>query len=67
MAKIFYLYTLLDIMIMMLLDHYAQKYQKYVTGYINEFNENKNTITMSLRANDERFKNIIKYGKKLRS
>ena len=24
-----------------------------MTGYINEFNENKNTITMSLRVNDE--------------
>ena len=23
-----------------------------MTGYINEFNENKNTITMSLRVND---------------
>ena len=25
------------------------------TGYINEFNENKNTIIMSLRVNDEQF------------
>ena len=24
-----------------------------MTGCINEFNENKNTITMSLRVNDE--------------
>ena len=24
-----------------------------MTGYINEFNENKNTITMSLRVNDK--------------
>ena len=24
-----------------------------MTGYINEFNENKNTIIMSLRVNDE--------------
>ena len=24
-----------------------------ITGYINEFNENKNTIIMSLRVNDE--------------
>ena len=24
-----------------------------MTGYINEFNENKNTITMSFRVNDE--------------
>ena len=32
-----------------------------MTVYINEFNENKNTITMSLRVNDEQlFKNIIK-------
>ena len=31
------------------------------TRYINEFNENKNTITMSRRVNDEQlFKNIIK-------
>ena len=32
-----------------------------MTRYINEFNENKNTITMSRRVNDEQlFKNIIK-------
>ena len=31
-----------------------------MTGYINEFNENKNTITMSLKVND---KQLIKYGK----
>ena len=31
-----------------------------MTGYINEFNENKNTITMSLKVND---KQPIKYGK----
>ena len=24
-----------------------------MTGYVNEFNENKNTITMSFRVNDE--------------
>ena len=24
-----------------------------MTGYVNEFNENKNTITMSLRVNNE--------------
>ena len=24
-----------------------------MTGYINEFNENKNTITMSFRVNDK--------------
>ena len=24
-----------------------------MTGYVNEFNENKNTITISLRVNDE--------------
>ena len=31
------------------------------SGYINEFNENKNAIIMSLRVNDENFlKNIIK-------
>ena len=37
-----------------------------MTGYINEFNENKNAITMSLRVNDEQLF-IIKYGRKLRS
>ena len=39
------------------------------TGYINEFNENKNTIIMSLRVNDEQlFKKYSKtWKKKLRS
>ena len=37
-----------------------------MTGYINEFNESKNAITMSLRVNDEQLF-IIKYGRKLRS
>ena len=32
-----------------------------MTGYINEFNENKNTITMSLRVNDEQL--FKKYNK----
>ena len=32
-----------------------------MTGYINEFNESKNTITMSLRVNDEQF--FKKYNK----
>ena len=32
-----------------------------MTGYINEFNKNKNTITMSLRGNDEQF--FKKYNK----
>ena len=32
-----------------------------MTGYINEFNENKNTIRMSLRVNDEQL--FIKYSK----
>ena len=50
MAKIILLYTLLDIMIMILLDHL--KLSK-MTGYINEFNENENAIMMSLRVNDE--------------
>ena len=37
-----------------------------MTGYINEFNENKNTITMSLRPNDEqRFKKYNKIWKKV--
>ena len=38
------------------------------TGYINEFNENKNTIIMSLRVNDEQiFKKYSRIWKKLRS
>ena len=37
-------------------------------GYINEFNENKNTIIMSLGVNDEQlFKKYNKIWKKLRS
>ena len=36
-----------------------------MTGYINEFNENKNTITMSFRVNDEQiFKKYNKICKK---
>ena len=35
-------------------------------NYINEFNENKNAITMSLRVNDEQLF-MIKHGRKLRS
>ena len=36
-----------------------------MTGYINEFNENKNTIIMSLRVNDEQlFKKYNKIWKK---
>ena len=36
------------------------------TGYINEFNENKNTIIMSLRVNDEQlFKKYDKIRKKV--
>ena len=41
-----------------------------MTGYINKDNNKnkKTTITMSLRVNNEQLlKNIIKYGKKLRS
>ena len=41
-----------------------------MTGYINKDNNKnkKTTITMSLRVNNEHLlKNIIKYGKKLRS
>ena len=38
---------------------------KKATGYINEFNENKNTIIMSLRVDDEqRFKKYNKIWKK---
>ena len=37
-----------------------------MTGYINEFNENKNTITMSLRVNDEQlFKKYNEIWKKV--
>ena len=37
-----------------------------MTGYINEFNENKNTIIMSLRVNDEQlFKKYNKIQKKV--
>ena len=37
-----------------------------MTGYINEFNENKNTITISLRVNDEqRFEKYNKIWKKV--
>ena len=37
-----------------------------MTSYINEFNENKNTITMSLRVNDEQlFKKYNKIWKKV--
>ena len=37
-----------------------------MTGYINEFNENKNTITMSFRVNDEQlFKKYNKIWKKV--
>ena len=36
------------------------------TGYINEFNENKNTIIMSLRVNDEQlFKKYSRIWKKI--
>ena len=39
---------------------------KKATGYINEFNENKNTIIMSLRVNDEQlFKKYNKIWKKV--
>ena len=39
-----------------------------LTGYINEFNENKNTVTLTPRLMMNNFlKNTIKYGKKLRS
>ena len=37
-----------------------------MTGYINEFNENKNTIIMSLRVNDEQlFKKYSRIWKKV--
>ena len=37
-----------------------------MTGYVNEFNENKNTITMSFRVNDEQlFKKYNKIWKKV--
>ena len=38
-----------------------------MTGYINKFNENKNTITMSLKVKDKKLlKNYNKIWKKLR-
>ena len=64
MAKLIHLYTLLDIIIMMLLGHVMMLLcltLSKMTGYINEFNENKDTITMSLRGNDEQF--LKKYNK----
>ena len=37
-----------------------------MNGYINEFNENKNTIIMSLKVNDEQsFKKYNKIWKKI--
>ena len=37
-----------------------------MTGYINEFNENKNTIIMSVTVNDEQsFKKYNKIWKKI--
>ena len=39
-----------------------------MTDYINEFNENKNTVTISLKVNDEKvFKKYNQIWKKLRS
>ena len=35
MAKIIHLYTLLDIMIMMLLDHYVEGFQKWLVILMN--------------------------------
>ena len=58
MAKIILLYTLLD-NDNDIIRPLCLKLSK-MTGYINEFNENKNTITMSLKVND---KQLIKYGK----
>ena len=49
MAQRIHLNTLLDIMIMMLLDHYMQDFHKYLTGYAKKFDEN---AAMSFRANN---------------
>ena len=39
-----------------------------MTGYVNDFNENKNTIAMSLRVNNAQiFKKYNEIWKKLRS
>ena len=57
MANIIHLNTLLCIMIMMLLDHYVSILSE-MTGYINEFNENK---IMSPKVKDKQLlKNFSK-------
>ena len=64
MAKIIHLYTLYDNDVIRRLYLRLSK----TTGYTNEFNENKNTIIMSLRVNDEQlFKKYSRIWKKLRS
>ena len=64
MTKIIHLYTLYDNDVIRRLCLRLSK----TTGYINEFNENKNTIIMSLRVNDEQlFKKYSRIWKKLRS
>ena len=61
MANIIHLSTLLDIMIMMLLDYYLGL--SHMTSYINKFDENK--ITMSLMVKDKQLlKNYNKIWKK---
>ena len=64
MTKIIHLYTLYDNDVIRRLCLRLSK----TTGYINEFNENKNTIILSLRVNDEQiFKKYSRIWKKLRS
>ena len=46
MASIIHLSTLLDIMIMMLLDHLGLS---QMTGYVNKFDENKTTLSLMVK------------------
>ena len=63
MVKIIHLYTLLNIMIMMLWDHYVENYHKWLVILINLiikiYNKNKNTITMSLKVKHKQLYNKI--------
>ena len=63
MVNIIHLNTLLGIMIMMLLDHYINKFNENENK-----NKNKNTITMSLKVKGKKPSKItIKYEKKLKT
>ena len=63
MAQRIHLNTSLDIMIMMLLDHYMQDVHKYLTSHAKKFDEN---ATMSFRANSKQLlKNYNKIWEKV--